>query len=462
MSTITTINSGDQITNSRADINTNFSNLNTDKLEAATTATLTNKTYDTAGTGNSFSINGVAVTANTGTGAVVRETSPTLVTPTLGVALATSINGATITSGTLNGSVTGTNTGDQTSIVGITGTKAQFDTAVSDGNIMFDGDSITNATSTAHRVFYGDASGVITELALGADGTFLKSNGATSAPTFATPAGSGDVSKVGTPVNNQVGVWTGDGTIEGDAALTFDTTTDVLSSGGLLLSGLTASEMVISDGSKNLVSAAVATYPSLTELTYVKGVTSAIQTQMNLKAPIASPTFTTSITTPSVLASSNDSGAIGASGTAFSDLFLASGAVINFNAGDVTLTHASNLLTYAGGQFTFGANTAYFTETDNGNSGASDTIDWTLSNKQKSTLTDNCTFTFTAPGGPCSLVLKLVQDGTGSRTVTWPAAVHWSGGTAPTLTTTASKVDIITFYYDGSTFFGSSVLNFTA
>lgn len=73
----------------------------------ATTDTLTNKTFDTAGTGNSFSINGVAATANTGTGAVVRETSPTiasaaltsptLTTPTLGVATATSINKVAIT-----------------------------------------------------------------------------------------------------------------------------------------------------------------------------------------------------------------------------------------------------------------------------------------------------------------------------------------------------------------------------
>lgn len=46
--------------------------------------------------------------------------------------------------------------------------------------------------------------------------------------TWGTPAGSGDVSKVGTPVDGQLGVWTGDGTIEGDAALTFDTTTDDL------------------------------------------------------------------------------------------------------------------------------------------------------------------------------------------------------------------------------------------
>lgn len=65
----------------------------------ATTDTFTNKTFDTAGTGNSFSINGLAATANTGTGSVVRATSPTLVTPTLGAATATTINGNTISSG---------------------------------------------------------------------------------------------------------------------------------------------------------------------------------------------------------------------------------------------------------------------------------------------------------------------------------------------------------------------------
>lgn len=65
-----------------------------------TTDTFTNKTFDTAGTGNSFSINGVAATANTGTGAVARATSPTFVTPVLGVATATSINGNALTTGT--------------------------------------------------------------------------------------------------------------------------------------------------------------------------------------------------------------------------------------------------------------------------------------------------------------------------------------------------------------------------
>ena len=56
------------------------------------------------------------------------------------------------------------------------------------------------------------------------------------------------------------------------------------------ISGLTASELVATDASKNLVSLAVATYPSLTELTYVKGVSSAIQTQIDGKSPTAGNT----------------------------------------------------------------------------------------------------------------------------------------------------------------------------
>lgn len=112
-------------------------------------------------------------------------------------------------------------------------------------------------------------------------------------------------------------------------------------------------------------------------------------------------------------------------------------------------------------QWNFGSNTAYFTEFDNGNSGTSDTINWTVSNKQRSTLTGNVTFTFTAPGGPCNLVLVLIQDGTGSRLVTWPASVKWAGGVAPTLTTTAGRVDIVSFYYNGTNYYGQAALNYT-
>ena len=75
-------------------------------------------------------------------------------------------------------------------------------------------------------------------------------------------------------------------------------------------------------------------------------------------------------------------------------------------------------------------------------------IDVSLGNVVDMTLDNNPTLTFTNPaptgtGGSFTLVLR--QDASGSRTVTWPGSVRWAGATAPTLTTTASKVDIITF-----------------
>ena len=55
------------------------------------------------------------------------------------------------------------------------------------------GAGYTNLTEfvdqTAWRLFYSDTDGDVTELALGADGTYLKSNGASAAPTFDTPSG---------------------------------------------------------------------------------------------------------------------------------------------------------------------------------------------------------------------------------------------------------------------------------
>ena len=102
--------------------------------------------------------------------------------------------------------------------------------------------------------------------------------------------------------------------------------------------------------------------------------------------------------------------------------------------------------------------------TDDGSLGATPTIDWSGGKLiHKGSLTANCTPTFTAPPAGSVIVWRVAQDATGSRTITWPAAVHWSGGTAPTLTTTASKVDVFTFLYDGTTYFGvSSGLNYTA
>lgn len=143
-------------------------------------------------------------------------------------------------------------TTDETKLDNITVTQAvNLDTMESD--IAWKADKSGALTqfvgNNTHKVFYSDGSGDIQELALGADGTFLKSNGAAVAPSFATPAGSGDVSKVGTPVDNQVGVWTGDGTIEGTTGLTYDGSALGIT-GNITVSGTVDGRDVATDGTK--------------------------------------------------------------------------------------------------------------------------------------------------------------------------------------------------------------------
>lgn len=64
------------------------------------------------------------------------------------------------------------------------------------------------------------------------------------------------------------------------------------------------------------------------------------------------------------------------------------------------------------------------------------------------TLGGNRTWAFSGtPSDEEELKIRIIQDETGGRTVTWPSSgvtINWvGGGVAPVLTTTASKVDII-------------------
>jgi hypothetical protein len=101
-----------------------------------------------------------------------------------------------------------------------------------------------------------------------------------------------------------------------------------------------------------------------------------------------------------------------------------------------------------------GANTIGFTLTDNGNSGTAKTIDFRTGNKQLLTLTDNCTLTFTAPSYVCNLMLKIIVGGSGNYTITWPAAVKWAGGSAPSISTTVGYVDLVSLFFDGTNYYG--------
>lgn len=86
---------------------------------------------------------------------------------------------------------------------------------------------------------------------------------------------------------------------------------------------------------------------------------------------------------------------------------------------------------------------------NNGNTGTAQTIDLSKGNVQRSTLTGNVTFTLSNPvdGGMYEL---LLYTGAGSFTATWPAAVKWPAGTAPTITVTASRLDLIKCVFDAT------------
>jgi len=97
----------------------------------------------------------------------------------------------------------------------------------------------------------------------------------------------------------------------------------------------------------------------------------------------------------------------------------------------------------------------------NGNSGASKTIDWTAGNKQSITTTGNCTLTFTAPSGAASLQLIIVHEASATAyTYSWPATVKWPGGVAITNTNTSGAVDIVSFFYNGTNYYATGLVNF--
>jgi hypothetical protein len=76
------------------------------------------------------------------------------------------------------------------------------------------------------------------------------------------------------------------------------------------------------------------------------------------------------------------------------------------------------------------------------------------------TLTGNCTFTMPTATSGTSFIVKLIQDGTGGRTATF-TGVKYPGGTAPTITTTATTgTDIISFVCINSIWYGNAAQAF--
>ena len=81
------------------------------------------------------------------------------------------------------------------------------------------------------------------------------------------------------------------------------------------------------------------------------------------------------------------------------------------------------------------------------------TISWDVAASPiaKVTMAGNRTLAAATNGTTGQFVsLFIIQDGSGSRTITWNAVFEFKDDTAPTLTTTAAKGDVFTFRYNGS------------
>ena len=89
-----------------------------------------------------------------------------------------------------------------------------------------------------------------------------------------------------------------------------------------------------------------------------------------------------------------------------------------------------------------------------GNTGSTHTFSLTSGTFQTATLNANCTFTMPTAATGKSFVLKLTQGGSFTATFT---NVKFAGGSAPTITTGSSKIDIISFISDGTNWYGNAI-----
>lgn len=99
--------------------------------------------------------------------------------------------------------------------------------------------------------------------------------------------------------------------------------------------------------------------------------------------------------------------------------------------------------------------------TVDGSSTATHTVDWTTGYIHKVTLdAASVTISFSGAKSGQSILLILVQDAGGSRAPSFTDTIAWRARTTPTWSTTANYVDVVSLWYDGSSYYGSAGIDF--
>jgi hypothetical protein len=143
-----------------------------------------------------------AVTDETGSGSLVFATSPTLVTPTLGVATATSVNKVTITAPTTSATLTiadgatlATTGAYSINLTATANTAVTLPTSGTLANTTYVGSATVaqanNITGAANLIFYNSAANTTTTLSAPAGNNYVLSANTTGAPYWAAPTATG-------------------------------------------------------------------------------------------------------------------------------------------------------------------------------------------------------------------------------------------------------------------------------
>jgi len=90
-----------------------------------------------------------------------------------------------------------------------------------------------------------------------------------------------------------------------------------------------------------------------------------------------------------------------------------------------------------------------------GNTGAGITLNFTTGVNHKITVNAATVLTFTAPANSRHVQVRFDYSGAGGFAITWPGSVTWTGGVEPSWNTTVGPMNIASFYYDGTTYWGT-------
>jgi hypothetical protein len=448
----------------------------------------------------------LAVTsAITATGGVVGNVTGNASTATA-LATARTINGVSF-DGTANITVTadaGTLTGTTLNSTVVSSSLTSVGTLTS-GTIGSGFTAIANSALANSSVTVNG-----TAIALGASGTVTAAAGTLTGSTLASGVTASSLTSVGTlsslavsgttALNGQTYTWPSGGgsngqvlTTNGSGTLSWTTvsggggtTTYSLTAGSYLTGGTfngsaavtfavdatdanTASKVVARDGSGNFSAGTItatlngaAPAGSLSGSTLASGVTASSLTSVGTLTSGAIGTGFTAIPNTALANSSvtinGTAVALGASGTVTAAAGTLTGSTLASGVTASSLTSVGTLTALTmGGTVSMADNVISrprftdYAETYTTPAISSGTLTLDLENGNVFRTTRNAnitTLTISNPAGTgnaCSFTLIFDANGT-SYTITWPAAVKWPGGTAPTITTTNSRSDMFVFY----------------